>query len=942
MGHQPVATGGAGTEQQPGNQAERLSFAEVAVVPEPGDNCAMASRTLAAGTVLDGPGVDNNEQSIVLSHRVMEGHRFVITPIAAGDPLLSWNTPFATALRDLDPGTYVCTEPVLEALAGRDIEGLPAEPSAVNVPLDPYQLDESALVLGEQVPLYDDPDTFDGFARDNGTVGTRNHLVIVGVTSRSGAFATELARRLAERHPAGDNFDGMVAVAHTEAGEDTRPNNADFVLAVLAGTLVHPNVGAVLLVDDPGAVITSKDVNQFMAARNYPAVTIPCAAFTRRGGFEDDLARAAEIVDPWLPQVLQARRTPQPLSALKIGLQCGGSDAFSGVSANPLAGAVGREVIKHGGIACLAETDELIAAEGYVLKNVRTVDVARRFLETVQSFKERVSWHGHTAEGNPSGGNVYRGLYNISLKSLGAARKLDRAVRLDEVINYGDLYPRPGYIFMDSPGNDLESVAGQVASGSNIIFFTTGNGSITNFPFVPTMKFVTTTERYKLLSHEMDVNAGRYLDGEDFDALTAETYRQTVRVASGERTAGEKAGHSQVSIWRNWKQTGPRKGIAISIDGRIGRRLDELPADERDAELDGRPVKITDAAALPAAPISGVDLYSAEASRYATEQVALVLPTSLCSGQIAARMADRLAAEDWTAGRTTRSVALPHTEGCGVSGGANIATFARTMVGYLAHPNVRLALLLEHGCEKTHNDFFKHELAAAGLSLERFGWASIQLDGGIEASTVRVRDWFTSTAAGLELPVRASRPLGDLSIALDARGPLTDLTATALARIGGWITSAGGTVVLPSTSKLLQSAAFTSAAFGHARVEPTLAHGQRPTEPGWHIMRMPGTDWLETATGLGATGAELALVHVAGGTLPGHRFLPVLQVSADSDTVADYGADLDGTLAAGPDQAAEDGLRVLTDAASGRLRARADLEGNVGFQLTRGLLGASM
>ncbi|HEY9292935.1 MAG TPA: UxaA family hydrolase [Microlunatus sp.] len=915
---------------------DRLPFARVAVVPELGDNCAMASRTLEAGTVLDDAG-----QSIVLTHRVMEGHRFVIAPIAAGDQLLSWNTPFATALRDLEPGAYVCTEPVLEALAGRGIESLPAEPSAVNVPLDPYQLDESGLVLGDQVPLYEQPRTFDGYARSNGRVGTRNHVVIIGVTSRSGAFATELARRLADRYPAGQGFDGVVAVAHTEAGEDSRPNNADFVLAVLAGSLVHPNVGAVLLVDDPGAVITSKDINRFMAERGYPTVAVPCAGFTRHGGFEDDLAEAAGIVEPWLPEVLQARRTPQPLSELKIGLQCGGSDAFSGVSANPLAGAVSREVIKHGGIACLAETDELIAAEGYVLKNVRSVDVARRFLETVQSFKERVSWHGHTAEGNPSGGNIYRGLYNISLKSLGAARKLDREVRLDEVINYGDLYPCPGYIFMDSPGNDLESVAGQVGSGSNIIFFTTGNGSITNFPFVPTIKFVTTTERYKLLSHEMDVNAGRYLDGEDFDALTAETFEQTVRVASGEPTAGEQAGHSQVSIWRNWKQTGPRNGIAISIDGRIGRRLDQLPADERDAELPGRPVKLTDAAGLPAAPVQSVDLYPADRG-FATEQLALVLPTSLCSGQIASRIADRLGAEDWTAGRTTRSVALPHTEGCGVSGGANIATYARTMVGYLAHSDVRLALLLEHGCEKTHNDFFKHELEAAGMNLDRFGWASIQLDGGIEASTERVRDWFVGASAGLDLPTRTPRSLADLTIALDARGPLTDATAGALARIGGWIVTAGGTVVLPATSKLLQTEAFTGAAFGHAATEPTLAHGQRPVEPGWHIMRMPGTDWLETATGLGATGAELALVHVVGGTLPGHRFLPVLQVSADPDTVADYGADLDGVLEADVDRAADSGLRVVTETASGRLRARADVEGNVGFQLTRGLLGASM
>ncbi|GAB3926763.1 hypothetical protein GCM10027613_41460 [Microlunatus endophyticus] len=773
-------------------------------------------------------------------------------------------------------------------------------------------------------------------------MGTRNHVVIVGVTSRSGGFATELAKRLAERHPATDTFDGVVAVAHTEAGEDTRPNNADFVLAVLAGTLVHPNVGAVLLVDEPDAVLTSKDVNLFMQARHYPAVVAPCATFNRHGGFEADLAEAAEVVERWLPEVTSAVRTEQPLAELKIGLQCGGSDAFSGLSANPLAGAVGAEVIKSGGIACLAETDELIAAEGYVLKNVRSPDVARRFLAAVQSFKERVAWHGHTAEGNPSGGNIYRGLVNISLKSLGAARKLPREVRLDEVINYGDLYPRPGYIFMDSPGNDLESVAGQVASGSNLIFFTTGNGSITNFPFVPTMKFVTTSERYRLLSHEMDVNAGRYLDGEDFDALTSETFEQTIRVASGERTAGEQAGHSQVSIWRNWKQTGPRQGISITIDGRLSRRLDELPADESDALLPGLSLPVDQArlAALGEPPVRTVELFPAERD-YASEQLALVLPTSLCSGQIAARLADRAQAEDWTAGRTTRAVALPHTEGCGVSGGANVVTFTRTLVGYLAHSDVRLALLLEHGCEKTHNDFFRHELVEAGLDPDRFGWASIQLDGGIEASGQRVKDWFADRALTLDVPDRVERSLADLFIALDARGPVSDVVGAAFGRIGGWIVRAGGTVVVPATSGLLANAGFKAAA-GIDRREPTLAHGQRPKQAGWHIMRMPTTDWLETATGLGATGAQLALVHVIGGTLGGHRFLPVLQVSADQDTVAAHDADLDAILDPSVDDAAADGLRALVAAASGRIRPKADQSGNVGFQLTRGLLGASM
>ena len=239
----------------------------------------------------------------------------------------------------------------------------------------------------------------------------------------------------------------------------------------------------------------------------------------------------------------------------KIALQCGGSDAFSGISANPLLGWLAHELIKYGGSAVLAETDELIGAEPYILQKVRDLETARKFLSLIDKYKEWASWHGANAEGNPSGGNKYRGLYNIALKSIGAARKKDPETRLDYAIDYAERMQDNGFYFMDSPGNDLESIAGQVASGCNLIFFTTGNGSITNFPFVPTVKVVTTTERYNLLSKDMDVNAGKYLDGMSMDELGKDTFELTLRVASGQLTVGEKAGHSQVQIWRDWQQT---------------------------------------------------------------------------------------------------------------------------------------------------------------------------------------------------------------------------------------------------------------------------------------------------------------------------------------------------------------------------------------------------
>lgn len=922
--------------------AQALALPSVAVLPEPGDNAAVASRVLEAGTVLDvGDGRDT-----VLPHRIMEGHRFMVRAAAAGEPILSWGTPFATALRPLVPGDYVCTDPVLEALGRRGVQGLPEAPSAANVMLDPYELDESRVQLGAQVGLAagQPSRTFKGYRREDGKVGTRNHIVVVGVTSRSASFAEALAARFKGR--TSETFDGVVAVAHTEGGEDAAPNNREFLLGVLAGCLSHPNVGAVLVVDEPGAGITADDVFAHHRESGRGPLTALYATFQRTRGFTRDLERAAELIEDWIAVVSDVERTDEPLSALSIALQCGGSDAFSGITANPLAGLVSAELIRHGGTAVLAETDELIGAEPYVLENVRSMDVARRFLQKVEEFKQRVALHGHTAEGNPSGGNVYRGLSNIVLKSLGAARKLPREVRLDEVIGYAEPCTRTGYVFMDSPGNDLESVAVQVASGCNLIFFTTGNGSITNFPFVPTLKFVTTTARHDLMPHEMDVNAGAYLDGRPMEQLVAEVFDLTLDVASGQRTAGELAGHSQVSIWRDWKQTAPRPGISIGIDGRDGYGAPDAPEEERDALLPGLPLGGSLGTPNPTAA-------AASNSRPGTERVALVLPTSLCSGQVSRLIAERAAAEDWAGGAVDRVVALPHTEGCGVPSGANISTFSRIMTGSLTHPNVAMALLLEHGCEKTHNDFFRDELGKLGADPDRYGWASIQLGGGVEAATRAVREWFRTTspavspAPRLQVDPEMDGAFAGIVVGLDARGELTEETAVALAEAGQRVVDDGGTVILPAGSALLAQSQFREllaeqTAQSPEEWKPTLAHGQQPAAPGWHIMRAPTRDWTETATGLVACGAHAVLVHVSGPPLSGHRLAPVLQVSADPLTVANAQDDLDAELVGPPAEQRATVLAVLASTLSGRHTPESLASGNVAFQITRGLLGTSM
>ena len=925
-------------------------FQDVGRLPAPGDNVAMATRRLEPGTRVSYEGSE-----FEIQHTVLEGHRFAVEPVAEGEDLLSWGLRFGRATRDIAPGDYACNGKILRVLrerfkasprggdedpegtsdqgggrvpGGRDGAGLslPEEPNFGDAELEAYALDEEGFRPGGQVPLHDEPRTFMGYRRAPGRgVGTRNYVVVMGLTSRLTGFVRALELEMNGVADAYENVDGIVCVAHTEGGEARTPNNLDLLLRTLGGFMVNPNVGAVLVLDNGGEeAVTNRMLQDYIDEHGYPVDDLPHAFMSLKGSFRKDLEHAKSVVSGWLEEVDSARRTEEPASELKIGLQCGGSDAFSGVSANPLVAWVTREVVRNGGIANLAETDELIGAERYVLKNVRDLETARRFLSTVERFKERVAWHGHTAEDNPSGGNNYRGLYNISIKSLGAAMKKHPDVRIDRVIEYAQRMDEGGFYFMDSPGNDLESVAGQVASGANMIFFTTGNGSITNFPFVPTIKFVTTTGRYELLRKDMDVNAGAYLDGTPMDELGRETFERTLRAASGEKTVGERAGHAQVSIWRDWKQTDEEN-------------LDSL---ENSPEPDGESLPVK-----PGVPDVELSFEAIKSGRGPVlDQVALVMPTSLCSGQISRRIANRLNDRDATQDRITRFVALPHTEGCGVSAGSAETIYSRTVLGHLASPTVRFGLLLEHGCEKTHNDYFRNRLEEAGLDPARFGWASVQLDGGIDSVVAKVEGWFAETLDGAEeLEYEDAGPEA-LRLGLYAAGPVSTEAARSLAETTLAVVNSGGTVVVPERTAFLSSTAYLEAVLGDHPVENTLAYGQAVPagKPGLHVMEAPTDHWVETATGLGATGVEVMLAHVAGHPLQAHRMIPLLQASSDPGTLEKHAEDLDVVLDGDPSGWTEQMLSTVAAVASREYKPKLFEAGNTDFQFTRGLLGVSM
>lgn len=900
----------------PGDRPVALSAA--ARLAAAADNVAIALSTLPAGQELRHGGTWR------LAHPVLEGHRFAVTRIRRGEALLSWGYPFGRALRDIDPGEWIRNAGMIDALAQRDLPlDLPADANFRDQPLaQSARLDD--VSPAEPLPATPADLRFSGYDRGERGAGTRNYVIVLAVNSHAGAAAVALAARLDRRARALGGTDGVVPVAHTEGGGPEPPNNRELLERTLVGFLVHPNVAGAVVLDHPAGAVRWADVTAGAAAQARRLDRVPIVAATAGDPIDD------EAVLPLLRAAAGARRSALPLSALNIALQCGGSDAFSGISGNPLAGAVARAVIAAGGGAILAETDELIGAERYVLSSVKDRPTAAAFLKRVERFKAWTARHGQSAAGNPSGGNKLRGLYNITLKSIGAAAKKAPDVPLAGVVDYAAPVAEPGLHFMDSPGNDLESVAGQVAAGANLIFFVTGNGSITNFPFAPTVKFITTTPRYELLPREMDVNAGRYLDGEPMAALADEVLSQTLRVASGERTKGELAGHSQVSIWRDW-------AIGEGLDGRRpgarrpGGRVDHAAATAG---------SIADAPALDPAAARRDRRYGrfpAPAWPQTRPRVSLIAPTSLCSGQVAGLIAAQIERRGIADGSLARVIALPHTEGCGSGGSDDLYT--RTLIGHVLHPAVVTALLLEHGCERTHNDYFRAALRAAGQPADRFGWASIQLDGGIAAVTERVAAYFAEAAAGRGAPHRDAVPAPVIeivpAIGVVAAGALSGPAADLMAGLAVAVAAGGGTVIAPAAGPTPEALADSAA----ERPRPTVRFAERPAGAGLHLMAAPTGHVDEVVGGLAAAGAELIVAFSPSRPIQAHPFVPVLQVTGGTGAA---GFD----LALAEESSSERAGRRLAELAAAALAGDytpAQLRsGAVAFQLTRGTAGVSL
>ena len=893
----------------------KVQLNDIARLASSADNVAIATHRIEPDTFIEGP-----KGQFKIQHTILEGHRFVLIPIGSGEPLLSWALPFGTAIRDLFPGEYVCNEKILIALGQRNIDfDLPHKPNFLDVMVE-HQIDATSFSPGQQVPRNSEIETFFGYRRSGRRgVGTRNFIVILAVTVKSAAFARQIESKYSSQN-LGENIDGVIAVTHTEGDGTLPPNNFSLVMRTLAGFMVHPNVGAVQVVDYGDGTFTAGDLKQFVLDNDYPLEHTLHEFFRIEGSSDRGLIDAIKTIDQWIPIVGKQVRTEESIENISLALQCGGSDAFSGISGNPLAGSVAKEVIRRGGKANLAETDELIGAESYVLSNVKDLPTAQLFLQKIKNFKQYAANHGASAEGNPSGGNNFRGLYNIALKSIGAARKKDPEVRLDAVIDYGALMADSGYYFMDSPGNDLESIAGQVASGCNMILFITGNGSITNFPFVPTLKFVTTTGRFEMLSNEMDVNAGRYNDGESMESLTHETFALTTRVASGEKSKGELAGHSQVQLWRNWQQSSSLETRHTnSISTPVGP-IDVGAGNKRNLSF------------------SGYELENGVTS----DNVGLIMPTSLCSGQVAQLIANKLNVareNEPVLARVNRYIALVHTEGCGSANAEEL--FLNIVSGHLQHPFITHAVLLEHGCERTHNDAIRHDLLSKGLNPTRFDWASVQLDGGLDRVAKKVETQFR---VALDSPVqRKTGSITDLKIGLMTQGSISEITARALAGLIRDLVVSGSTIVVPENASIVDSTVFMERLLTDEQSwSVNLDYGAHPSSNGCFVMATPTTSTTEILTGLGGTGVEIILMYTNGMPVASHPLVPVLQFSDQNEYSDKFFDDLDFVLPQLMDKPSDFLMTKIEHTITRRHIPKLHHRGYSNFQVTRGTVGVSL
>ncbi len=488
---------------------------------DPLDNVAIALDDIGAGE-LGGQG------GVTLLQSVKRGHKFAISPIKAGENVLRYGQIIGQATSDIDVGAHVHVQNLGMGDHAQD-----------------YAHASEAVALAPAL----EGRTFDGYHRADGRVGTRNYLGILTSVNCSGSVAKFIAEA-AEKSGLLDafpNIDGIVPITHgTGCGMSGENEGYDTLLRTLSGYAQHPNFGGILLI---GLGCEVMQVSALVGGRPIRAdgalryMTIQHEGGTRKT-IEKGLAELRGIAE----LANTATRKPAPVSNLMVGMQCGGSDGYSGITANPALGVASDLVVRHGGTTILSETSEIYGAEHLLTRRAATVEVGEKLIDRVRWWEDYTARNKGEMDNNPSPGNKRGGLTTILEKSLGAVAKSGRAP-LTDVYLFGEKIEKPGFVFMDSPGFDPCSVTGQIASGANLIVFTTGRGSVSGYMPTPCIKIATNSEMYARMSDDMDINCGDIIsDGVRLADKGQQIFEMFIRIASGEQTKSEDLGFGGVEF----------------------------------------------------------------------------------------------------------------------------------------------------------------------------------------------------------------------------------------------------------------------------------------------------------------------------------------------------------------------------------------------------------
>ena len=488
----------------------------------PEDDVAVAVRALEPGEDL-GSGLVGREA-------IPAGHKVALKPVPVGGRVRKYGQVIGGASQAIAPGDWVHVHNLglgditARAAAGTDV------PSA---------------------PLVVSPRTFDGYLRADGRVGTRNYLAVVTSVNCSAMVARRIAReteaKLAESHP---GIDGVVAITHgSGCGMAAEGEAMDLLRRTLSGYARHPNVAGVLML---GLGCETNQIPALMEAEGLAgSADLGTMAIQEEGGAASTIQRGVAQLMAMAERAAACVRTPQPVSRLTVGLQCGGSDGYSGLTANPALGRAVDRLVAHGGTAILSETPEIYGAE-HLLTGRASPAVAARLMARIAWWEAHVAATGGSLDNNPSAGNKAGGLTTILEKSLGAVAKAGSAP-LAAVYEYAEPVTAPGLVFMDTPGYDPVSATGQIAGGANLICFTTGRGSVFGSKPAPSLKLATNSALARRMPDDIDIDCGRVLDeGLSLDAMGEEIFEAMIATASGRITASEALGFGEDEIqpWR--------------------------------------------------------------------------------------------------------------------------------------------------------------------------------------------------------------------------------------------------------------------------------------------------------------------------------------------------------------------------------------------------------